>query len=180
MTKKKRDALDSDANSVPSQRNNTTSLLQNKQKRRADSIQVGQESRINRAKRNPDAQQGDKAEENADAARNLHAVVLPDLGGHSTKKSRNPKAVPNFDLQLTTLKRSRSPSPTDSTLDDYYDDELPLISEVWKQGNTASETDRVEAEGCEVPPPKRSRTDVSSSSSHSNKKVCLISSVSPC
>lgn len=161
-TKKRQQASahDSDAKPVPPPRNGITARsLQDEQKRQAEP----QESRTKPAKRNPIPQQLDAMHKN-------------------TNKSRGSKAMPNFDLQLTTLKRSRSPTLSEPTSTDDCGDELSLISEVWGQDNATSAIDPVAVEGCEVPPPKRSRTDVAVRSLGpplSRKKVYHISSVSP-
>lgn len=176
-------AHDSDAKRVPGSRGAlATKSLQDEQKWQAEPIQIVQETRTKPAKRNTIAQQSDKMHENANIARNLRPIG-PNLEMlNHPKKSRSDKTVPNFDFKLMSLKRSRSPTPTERTITDECCDELPLISEVREKDNATSEIDLVEAEGCEVPPPKRSRTNVAADSlgpSSSHKKVHHISSVSP-
>ncbi|KAI9571366.1 DEAD-domain-containing protein [Boletus coccyginus] len=151
---------------------------QDEQKCKAGPTQVVPESRTKPAKRNFIPHQSDKMRENANGARPFRPSL--ELANHS-KKSRISKAVPNFDLQLTTLKRSRSPIPSEPELSDHCCDEL-LISEVWEQDNTTSENDLVGVEGCEVPPPKRSKTNVTAGSLRplgSHKKVYHTWSISP-
>ncbi|KAG9318654.1 putative ATP-dependent DNA helicase MER3 [Chiua virens] len=149
-TKKKGITRDSDAKSVPQPRKVITagSLQDEQRKRQAVLNQSVPESRSCIQKNSH------VVHENANATSNP-LLVVPSLElTNRSKKSRSDKAMPNFDLQLATLKRSRSPSPV---LTDGSCDEFPLISEGWEQDNMASE----EADGYELPPPsKRRRADV--------------------
>ena len=179
-TKKRQQPIahDPDAKPVPPPQNVITARsLQDEQKWRAKPMRIAPENRIKPAKRNPIPQLSAKAQENANTAHNLRPIG-PNLELANHPKKRISKAMPNFDLQLTTLKRSRSPTPSESVLTDDCCDELPLISEGWEQDNTTPATDPVEIEGCEVPAPKRSRTDVAVGSLRppaSRKKVYRIS-----
>ncbi|KAF8447766.1 P-loop containing nucleoside triphosphate hydrolase protein [Boletus edulis BED1] len=154
MTKKRQQGVtDPDAKHVPPPRNVhvAAKLIQDEQTREAEATRIVPESRTKPAKRNPTSRQLDKVHENAGPARNVRPIG-PNLEmvDHS-KKSKISKTVPNFDLQLTTLKRSRSAS-TGSALTDDSCGELPLVSEVWERNNTTSRIDHIQTKGCEVPP----------------------------
>ncbi|KAG6376315.1 DEAD-domain-containing protein [Boletus reticuloceps] len=130
VTKKRQQGItthDPDAKHVPPPRNVhvAAKLIQDEQTREAKATQIVPESRTKLAKRNPTSRQLDKVHENADPERNV-CPIGPNLEmvDHS-KKSKISKTVPNFDLQLTTLKRSRSAS-TGSALTDDSCGELPL------------------------------------------------------
>ncbi|KAF8559747.1 P-loop containing nucleoside triphosphate hydrolase protein [Imleria badia] len=170
-TKKRQQGIahDSDAKLVPPPRNKAKSL-QDDGERQAEATQIVPESRTKPSKRNPIPQQLDKMHENANTSCNLRPIG-PNLEANHPKKSRISKTTPNFDLQLTTLKRSRSTTPSESALTDDYC--FPLISEVREQDETTSEIDGLKIKECEVPPPKRSKMDLS------RKKVYRISSVYP-
>lgn len=180
--KQKVNAHDCDAKPAPRpQKSIPERSLQDEQKWEARA-QIAMESQTNPAKRRSVPQRLDKVQEKANTARNSRPVGLSSKLAPDSKKPRSGNPMPNFDLQLTTLKRSRSPTPGASISTDDCWDELPLISEVWEQDNTMSEIGFVEVEGCEVPPSKRSRTDLAASSSglpSSHKKVYCILSVSP-
>ena len=168
---------------VPPPRNTIAARsLQDEQKWEAGPFQIVTDNRTKPAKRKPIPQLLDKMHEKANTTHNLHSI-RPSLElANDSKKSRSSNATPNFDLKLTTLKRSRSPTPGESISTDDCWDEFPLISEVQERGNTISDVGPVEVEGCKIPPPKRSRMDVAAGSLGplpSHKKVYCTSLVSP-
>jgi ATP-dependent DNA helicase HFM1/MER3 len=109
-------------------------------KRRTQTIQVVPINRPEPLKRSSILQQLESLHENAAIARNLRLTEGQRLKLTDGPKNSQPnKAVPNFDLQLTTLRRSRSPPPKTPPMDD-DGDELPLISEMLEQDKLTSET----------------------------------------
>lgn len=154
--------------------------LQDEQKRKAGTNQIPTGSRTKPGKESP--MQLKKMHEKANIVRKNLVKARSELDCDS-KKSWSSKTTPNFDLQLATLKRSRSPTSKSSISTADGSDELSFISKVREQDNTTLEVESVEVEECEVPPPKRSRLDVIGGllpPSPSRKKVYCISSVSPC
>lgn len=177
-TKKRQQGIaqNSDATPVQPPRKKAKSL-QDERKQQAEITQSVLERRTKLSKGDPIPQQLVKPHEDTNAARDLRSI-RPNLeSANHSKKSRISKIVPNFDLQLTTLKRSRSPTSSEFSLTD--DCSLPLISEVWEQDDT---TFGVKFKGCEVPPSKRNKVDVSAGLLGPRslcKKVYQISSVCP-
>lgn len=175
-TKKKQViANDSDVKPAASPTNTISARSLQDEKKWQGKVKVVSKSRTQPAKRNFGPRQPDKMGEDVNTTRNFHHIE-PNL--ESTKSSKKPtvsKTVPNFDLQLATLKHSRSPTPSEFGL---TDDELPLISEVWEpdRDNTKTEIDRIQTDSCGAPPPKRSKLDVAAGLSEpsSRKKVYRI------
>ncbi|KAF8844441.1 P-loop containing nucleoside triphosphate hydrolase protein [Paxillus ammoniavirescens] len=113
-------------------------------KRRTQTIQVVRPGPL---RRGSIIQQLESLHENAAIARNLRLTEGQRLKLTDGPKNAQPsKAVPNFDLQLTTLRRSRSPPPKTPPMDD-DGDELPLISEILEQEKLTSETTYSNSEG---------------------------------
>ncbi|KAF9227710.1 P-loop containing nucleoside triphosphate hydrolase protein [Gyrodon lividus] len=109
------------------------------QKRQTQTNQVVTVNRPKSHKRYPSLQQLESLHQNAYTAHNIRPIErqrskLTD----SPKNARPSTAVPNFDLQLMTLRRSRSPAPKTAPAND--DCDLPLISEILEQDKTTSET----------------------------------------
>ncbi|KAF9246342.1 P-loop containing nucleoside triphosphate hydrolase protein [Melanogaster broomeanus] len=133
---------DSDAKVVASQQRalNASSLIGDDPKRQTQSSQLVPVSRFKPPKGNSILQQLDSLHKNADIAHNLRLTKGQRLKLTDDSKNAKPsKVVPNFDLQLTTLRRSRSPPLKTAPMADNCD-VLPLISEMLEQDETTSET----------------------------------------
>ncbi|KIK97520.1 hypothetical protein PAXRUDRAFT_10143 [Paxillus rubicundulus Ve08.2h10] len=117
---------------VPSQQSatQTKSPTNDVGKRRTQTIQVVPISHPEPVKRSSILQQLESLHKTAEG----QPLKLTD----DPKNAHPSRAVPNFDLQLTTLKRSRSSPPKTLSMDD-DGDELPLISEILEQDKLASE-----------------------------------------